>query len=79
MVPDAVVVDFARALGVENAGEEMDVDDGPKKMKGFEGVKKQVKALMREGYSALQILSQVSTPSHKIVSSIPSLTLFLAS
>jgi len=45
-------------VGVESAGEEMDVD-GPRKVKGFEGIKKKVKELMREGYSASQILSQL--------------------
>lgn len=60
MVPDGVVVDFARALGVDSVGEAMDVDDGLRKVKGFEGIKKKVKELIREGYSASQILSQVS-------------------
>jgi len=59
VVPDTVLVDFSRTLGVVSSGEEMDVDDGPKIMKGFEGIKKNVKALMREGYSASQILSQL--------------------
>jgi len=54
------VVNFARALGVESVGEAMDVDDGPRSMMGFEGIKKKVKELMREGYSASQILSQVN-------------------
>jgi len=58
-VPEAIVIDFARALGVESAGEDMDVYDGPKKVKGFEGIKMKVKELMREGYSASQILSQL--------------------
>jgi replication factor C subunit 2/4 len=53
------VVDFARALGVESTGEDMDVDDAPS-VKGFEGIKKKVKELIRKGYSASQILSQVS-------------------
>jgi replication factor C subunit 2/4 len=60
VVPDGIVVDFARALGVDSAGEAMDVDDGLKKVKGFERIKKKVKELIREGYSASQILSQVS-------------------
>jgi len=37
----------------------MDVDDGGQKVKGFEDIKKKVKGLMREGYSASQILSQL--------------------
>jgi replication factor C subunit 2/4 len=63
-VPNAIIVDFVRALGVESAGEDMDVDGGPRGAKGFEGIKKKVKELMREGYSASQILSQVGNLSH---------------
>lgn len=73
VVPDGVVVDFARALGVEIAGDEMEIDDGPKRVKGFEGIKNKVKGLMREGYSAAQILLQVCNPS---VCPDGSLTLF---
>jgi len=70
VVPDAIVVDFARVLGVENAGEEMDVDDGPRQVKGFDGIKKKVKELMREGYSASQILSQL----HDLIIPHPTVT-----
>lgn len=59
VVPDAVVADFARTLGVESASDAMDVDNGCQTLKGFEEVKKKVKGLMREGYSGTQILMQV--------------------
>lgn len=62
VVPDAVINDFARVLGVEVNDNEMDVDDGasPSRNGGFEPIKKKVKHLMREGYSAMQIIAQVS-------------------
>ena len=54
-----VINDFARTLGVDVAGAgQMDVDDGAT-VGGFDGVNKKVKELMREGYPASQILSQV--------------------
>jgi replication factor C subunit 2/4 len=61
VVPNHVIDDFADALGIE-VGTRMDVDDSPVKQKkgtGFERIKKQVKELTREGYSASQVLSQV--------------------
>lgn len=59
-MPGNVINDFARTLGVDVAGS-MDVDDdyAGGKTNGFDGIKKKVKELMREGYSASQILSQV--------------------
>ncbi|KAH7924569.1 P-loop containing nucleoside triphosphate hydrolase protein, partial [Leucogyrophana mollusca] len=72
VVPTEVVNDFARTLGVEIAGD-MDIDDGASGMnarkRGFEIVQRKVKAIMREGYSASQILSQL----HDIVISHPTL------
>lgn len=68
VVPEDVVKDFAAVLGVESVragGEDMEVDeDGVglariERAKGFEKIKKKVKELMREGYSASQILLQV--------------------
>lgn len=59
VVPDTVIVDFAKTLGVESIGDAMDVDGASQNPKGFEGVKKKVKELMREGYSGTQILMQV--------------------
>ena len=62
VVPDRVVNSFGRVLGVDISEEddEMDVDGGKKIRKGFEAVKYKVKGLIREGYSASQLLSQVS-------------------
>lgn len=61
VVPDKVINGFARVLGVEVPDDDnMDVDDSKdKKLKGFDAVRGKVKELMREGYSASQILSQV--------------------
>lgn len=40
----------------------MDIEmNGTGKVKGFDGVRKKVKELMREGYSASQILLQASS------------------
>jgi replication factor C subunit 2/4 len=59
VVPDAVINDFARAVGIE-VEDAMEVDDAAKrKQVGFEPIKNKVKFVMREGYSAGQILSQV--------------------
>lgn len=59
VVPDAVINDFARVLGIE-VEDLMDVDDEPKKQKpGFDPIRKKVTMLMKEGYSASQIISQV--------------------
>ncbi|EGN95487.1 hypothetical protein SERLA73DRAFT_60040 [Serpula lacrymans var. lacrymans S7.3] len=69
VVPDAVVHDFAKTLGVEIVGD-MDVDnDGRKKTRGFDAVQAKVKELMRQGYSASQIVSQL----HDIVILHPTL------
>ncbi|KAI0361891.1 replication factor C [Trametes cingulata] len=69
VVPDAVVEGFAAALGVERVGgaggaggEGMDVDvdeSGRVKAKTFDDVRKKVKEIIREGYSASQIISQM--------------------
>lgn len=59
MVPDNVINGFARVLGVDITDENgMDVD-GKGRAKGFDTVRDKVKELMREGYSASQLLSQV--------------------
>lgn len=67
MVPDAVINNFARSLGIEVANtaeeEEMDVDmdaGQTHKLKGFDLIRERVRALMREGYSASQVLTQVT-------------------
>ena len=63
VVPDKVVNSFGQVLGVEILGcnDSMDVDDGRKRRKGFDAVKTSVKGLIREGYSASQLLTQVSS------------------
>ena len=62
VLPDAVVVDFATTLGIEPIGGDIDIEmNGTNKVKGFDGVRKKVKELMREGYSASQILLQASS------------------
>lgn len=58
VVPDEVVQNFAAALGVEN--DAMEVDGGAKRRKGFDEIKRKVKGIVREGYSATQLLTQVS-------------------
>lgn len=59
VVPDAVINDFARVLGIE-MDDAMDTDDAPKQQKvGFDPIRREVTMLMREGYSASQIISQV--------------------
>ncbi|KAJ7285674.1 P-loop containing nucleoside triphosphate hydrolase protein [Mycena rebaudengoi] len=58
VVPDSVVHDFAAVLGIEIEGA-MAVDEPPKRTQnGFDPIQKKVKQLMREGYSASQLLSQ---------------------
>lgn len=57
VVPDAVINDLARVLGIE-IEDAMDIDDAPKQV-GFEPIRGKVTMLMREGYSASQIISQV--------------------
>ncbi|KAI0781132.1 replication factor C [Trametes elegans] len=74
VVPDSIVEDFAAALGIERVGGDgMDVDvdeSGKLRAKGFDGVRKKVKEVIREGYSASQILSQL----HDHVVAHPTLT-----
>ncbi|KAJ7632454.1 P-loop containing nucleoside triphosphate hydrolase protein [Roridomyces roridus] len=60
VVPDAVVQDFALVLGIEPAADsDMAVDQPKRPQKGFEPIQKKVKELMREGYSASQLLTQM--------------------
>ncbi|KAG5354201.1 hypothetical protein C0989_003714 [Termitomyces sp. Mn162] len=59
VVPEVVINDFARILGIE-IEDGMDIDDASKKRHGsFDAIQGKVKELMREGYSATQILSQL--------------------
>ncbi|THH08203.1 hypothetical protein EW145_g2869 [Phellinidium pouzarii] len=71
VVPDDVVNAFGRVLGVEILGndDDMDMDDEKRRQKGFDAVRANVKELMREGYSAAQLLSQL----HDIVILHPTL------
>ncbi len=60
VVPDKVINDFARALGMDIDDDEMDIDEVmSKKASNFSVIQKKVKSIVREGYSASQILSQV--------------------
>lgn len=60
IVPDHIIEGFANVLGVDVARpDSMDVDSGESRAKNFDGVRKKVKHLVRDGYSATQILSQV--------------------
>lgn len=61
VVPNAVVDDFARTLGIDIGGD-MQTDDipAPPKRESFDAIRKTVKSTMREGYSASQLLVQVS-------------------
>lgn len=59
VVPDAVINSFGKSLGVESLSSDMDVDSDEKKSSPFETVQSKVKKLIREGYSASQLLSQV--------------------
>ena len=58
MVPDPVINDFAMVLGID-IEDGMNIDLPQRKQGGFEQIKSKVKFLMREGYSATQILLQV--------------------
>jgi replication factor C subunit 2/4 len=61
VVPDVVINEFAGALGIEN-NNAMDIDGSPKKRGSFDLIRDKVKAIIREGFSATQVLSQVSSP-----------------
>ncbi|KAJ7109206.1 P-loop containing nucleoside triphosphate hydrolase protein [Mycena epipterygia] len=58
VVPDLVVHDFAGVLGIDMDGS-MAVDEPKRTQKGFEPIQKKVKELMRKGYSASQLLTQL--------------------
>jgi replication factor C subunit 2/4 len=70
VVPDAVIERFARTLGVDVG---MDVDGEVKPLKGFDGIRASVKHLVREGYSASQVLSQVFPLTSSVVAHDPDL------
>ena len=63
VVPDLVMNELGRALGVKDSQNEGDDDvemSDVKAVGGFGQVRKAVEKVVREGYSAVQILSQVS-------------------
>ncbi|KDQ59437.1 hypothetical protein JAAARDRAFT_205487 [Jaapia argillacea MUCL 33604] len=76
VVPDAVMVDFAGVIGVEverEVGEDgMEVDEKPVqgKAKGFDDIRAKVREIVREGYSASQLLLQL----HDMIILHPTLT-----
>jgi len=59
VVPDKVIDDFATVLGIDVEDRTMDVDSDNRKT-DFTTIQKKVKAIIREGYSATQLLSQVN-------------------
>ena len=69
VVPDAVVRKFAQTLGVEvtlngNGDEDVEMADAAPStatttLRGFDLIREAVRSLVREGYSASQILTQV--------------------
>lgn len=67
VVPDEIVRRFLAALGVEMPGSDenaMELDDGPikaRKVRGFDDVRDEVKAVVQAGYSTAQLISQVKT------------------
>ena len=63
VVPDHIIEGFADVLGVDVVRTDgMDIDSGESRAKNFDAVRKKVKQLVRDGYSAAQILSQVRGP-----------------
>ncbi|KAI0080561.1 P-loop containing nucleoside triphosphate hydrolase protein [Panus rudis PR-1116 ss-1] len=70
VVPDPVINSFASTLGVENATDEMEIDDKPSKAKGFNDIRAKVKSIVRDGYSGAQVLNQL----HDLIIEHPSLS-----
>ena len=61
VVPDSTINDFAAALGIDVEGQ-MDIDSaGKHEQTSFNPIRNKVKELIREGYSAAQILVQVKS------------------
>jgi replication factor C subunit 2/4 len=61
VVPNAAVNDFARTLGIDIEGDiQMDNVPADPKRESFDAIRKKVRSMMREGYSASQLLAQVS-------------------
>lgn len=69
VVPDAIVRKFAQTLGIDvtlirGGDEDVEMSDAPaltveSDLRGFDLIRGTVKSLVREGYSASQVLSQV--------------------
>jgi replication factor C subunit 2/4 len=57
VVPDAVINDFVTTLGVDTMTSDAGI--AGQKVRGFDGIRKKVAHLVREGYSASQLISQV--------------------
>jgi len=69
-VPDEIVERFARVLGVDvGQGNSMDID-GAGRARVFDGVRAEVKTLMRDGWGAGQLLSQL----HDLIILHPTIT-----
>lgn len=67
VVPPAVVDDLARTIGIVVEGD-MQIDDasaGPKR-DNFNTIQKKVRSIMREGYSASQLLIQVKSSDRSV-------------
>jgi len=58
VIPDKVINDFATVLGIDVEDGTMDVDRNVRKT-DFSAIQKNVKTIVREGYAATQLLSQV--------------------
>lgn len=73
VIPDSVIEDFARSLGIDVAETSgMDVERADQKAKEkptFTSIRATVRALVREGYSASQLLSQL----HDLIVAHPTL------
>lgn len=61
VVQTSVINDFAVTLGVDLiSADAMEVDSNAVRAKNFDAIRKTVKGIIRQGYSASQVISQVS-------------------
>ncbi|TFK55241.1 replication factor C [Heliocybe sulcata] len=71
VVPDAVINDFASSLGIEMPNDmDVDMSGSGDKTSAFNTIRSKVKQIVREGYSASQLLSQL----HDVIILHPTLT-----
>lgn len=72
VVPNRVIQNFAATLGVDVDDDSMDIDMENRRTKraGFDTIRKKVREIVREGYSASQLLSQL----HDLIVEHPTLT-----